>query len=304
MKKAVIILNVLALIVGGCKQKTTSANLKIEEQNYKSYFISKTEYTNHYKDDTLLVRVEASTSNILDLFLNTDKEEWIYTYDDKSNELLSLKKYVIKKDSSKELFYQEIFSKNKQTDFYLEGNDTVSFFQRYFDDSGNLIEDLYKTNSPSHYKTTFKYNDNNQLIELIRKDYIYRETRVSTFSHETRQDTLIKRLYTNGKLSGVSYTVQLEDYHTVESFYNLGNFLEHKAEIMEVGEFKTEIDTYYDVEAGLPNIVSSVDTTNYLHGKEIENISILTSFGKRKTLQEYDNRGNIISQQEEIWFLE
>jgi hypothetical protein len=241
----------------------------------------------------------------VDTFMEVNKQEYIYTYNDNA-ELLSSEKYNILEDGSKELYLQETFSKEKETYLYLVENDTITFIQRYFDTRGNEVEDSHKVMSLDlniHDKGRYKYDDNNRLVESITEDYVANEITTSTISYETKQDTFIKRIYADGELGGVVYTVLLDENHTAEYTYNSDNLLEYKEEILLSGESKTVINNTYA--AGLPNVVESTDTIYYLNEKEIESIMMVDApelKRRRVTTNEYDNFGNLIRTTEKTWF--
>jgi hypothetical protein len=287
----------LFLILLSCNNKSTPQTTE-PKVNYDIVF---TEYKNHYTDDTLLTRVE---ENIIDMSLNSNKREYIYTYND-NRELLLLEEYGIQPDGSKELYSQEIFSKHKKEYFSLAGNDTITSEQSYRDERGNEIEFVYKNRfiTNVYFRTVSKYDDNNKLIESIREDYIDKNTITRTFLYEERPDSLIKKIYINGELEVSLYTVQLDKNHTIDYHYDSNNSLTDKFETYQTAGQKTEISTRYDVENGQPNVIRSTDTIKYLHGKEIECIMVLGS-QRIKIISEYDNIGNIVRKKEEIRLVE
>ena len=278
---------VLALITSSCGQATS----KTAEQTIvgDGYVINTTSYENYYENDTMLVRVEVKKE---DMMLNLEQEEWIFTYDE-DKKILS--QYRIKYDNSKELFYRETFVDNEGRSYYFDGQDTTNLEYRLYDKNNNLIEKLSKKPLFNEYtKTFFIYDENNRILSRIIEDYSNKKTTTSTFSYETRQDTLIQRVYTNGELNASYYTVQLNDNRKIAFYYNADNFLAHKEETITTDdETETYIVTVYDEEVGLPDVVGLVMTTIFRNGKKVECTQELGSGEKNTTLTEYDHRGNI-----------
>jgi hypothetical protein len=284
-----------------------SCNNKSEEKKTENNTFVETlyEYKNQYDSDGLLIRVDlTSTTYPLELDL-TIKEIWLYSYDE-DKRLCSEKKYVLKEDGRKELYYHESHEKNKQTMIHMEGNDTTGLVQLIVDAKGNLIqskdkrcipEDLYLNNCIETDETALmEYDENNRMIKVVKNDHINKKKRTTTFSYEIKQDTLIKKMYEERKLCGVTKTITLDDYKILKLSYSSNNRLEEKEEtiIEEDKDRLTVVTTSYLPESivALPGIVACLDTTIYINGKEIENVQILNNNRTKKTT-EYDHQGNI-----------
>jgi hypothetical protein len=227
-----------------------------------------------------------------------DKEIWEYSYDDKNVNLYSEKKYILKENRQKELYYSKTTEGNKTTAVYLENGDTVTFDEQYFDKNGNVIQNTFRDHfvEEINKKSLFKYDGNNCMMEIISEDYIKGKTVKKTFLYEMKQDTLIKKMYEDGQLFGMAQTVILNDSHKIEFSYSAENELIKKKESKNPDDkTRIEIETSFKKENsifGSEIIFTGTDTVIYVNGKEIKEIQN-RSEGQIVTTKEYDIQGNI-----------